>query len=463
MRAGQALGGYALQRIGGWAPGFRDAGYCRHGPYRWLDGEHLLLFPVVGLEDEWGAQHTQPVVAGLDGSAAWPLGSAEPSCDLPEWSASLGRLIEAADGRVRLWDLAGSPAGDYPGDWPLHLAPSGRRLLARSTWIDLDSGRTVSLPDWRASGPHKPAWTADERRVFTCCFSYADTGTGRQWSQAEFPGFYLGGRGSWPGEETWSISYWLADEGGVMMKTYAIWPTTVDDPRSRQVIPVFDPAAQHYEDLIALLGLETPPNCWAEPAPGGAHAWLGCLAQQGTTMTRHEASYLVNLQTLQPVTLTGRLKFQSWSADGRWAAASEIPDPNVEAGTTWLVDVAGVRQPAADAPATSAIWHGAEPAVVLRFADERRLRFYQAESGLARDLVLDQAVTETAWQHNGPGLAFATEDGRLWWLADAFDSELDPEPLTEPMNELHSLKWSPDDGRLAFVSERYLYVISLER
>jgi hypothetical protein len=459
----KGIGGHGLLRIGGWAPGFRSAGYCRHGPYRWLDGEHLLIFPVVSIAtEEWGApEYTQPVVAALDGTAAWALGSARPSCELPEWSASLERLISAEEGSVQLWDLAGNPAGTYPGQEPLHLAPSGRRLLAGQTWIDLDSGRTVSPLDLHISGPHKPGWTADERRVFTCCFSYADISRGQQWHQAEFPGFYLGGRGSWPGEETWSISYWLPGESRTMLKTYAIWPTAVDDPRSRQVILLFDPVAQRYDDLVTVLGLETPPYCWAEPAPDGRHAWLGCLFQERNATRPHDLTYVVDLQTLQPVTVTGRLEMRGWSADGRYLAASEIPDPEAAAGTTWVVDVAGNRLQAADAPAAAVIWHASQATAALRFADERRLRFYDAESGLARDLLMERPITEIAWQPAGRGLAFTTGDGRVWWLADALDGNRAPQSVTEPLPGLHSLKWSPDDGWLAFVSESDLNVLLL--
>jgi hypothetical protein len=56
---------YPLQRLAGWANGFRTANYCRYGPYRWLDGEHLLLMPVIGYgegAEETRSQITQPLV-----------------------------------------------------------------------------------------------------------------------------------------------------------------------------------------------------------------------------------------------------------------------------------------------------------------------------------------------------------------------------------------------------------------
>jgi hypothetical protein len=141
-------------------------------------------------------------VVSLKGDAAWLAGGPEIACDVPQWLPGLQRLIEASTGEVRLWDVAGRLTAAYPGNQPLALAPSGRRLLAGHTWVDLDTGATVTLPGWRFWGGHLPGWTRDERRLFACCFHYADVDSGQTWSENGLPGLEVTGRGSWWGEET---------------------------------------------------------------------------------------------------------------------------------------------------------------------------------------------------------------------------------------------------------------------
>ena len=61
--------GHSLLQITGWDYGFRPSGYCEHGPYRWLDENHLLMFPNVGQEESMGTiEWTRPVVIDLDGN-----------------------------------------------------------------------------------------------------------------------------------------------------------------------------------------------------------------------------------------------------------------------------------------------------------------------------------------------------------------------------------------------------------
>lgn len=148
----EGVSSYPLKALAGWEMGFRDQDYCLTGPYRWLDSEHLMLFPIVGhlqFQEGVSADVTQPVVASLSGGAPWTLGEPHEYCQLPVWSEAAQRVIEAVGGEVRLRNLEGNVTASFPGRLPLELAPSGQRLLAGDTWIDIESGEVVPLPGWR--------------------------------------------------------------------------------------------------------------------------------------------------------------------------------------------------------------------------------------------------------------------------------------------------------------------------
>lgn len=455
---------YPLQRLTGWANGFQDADYCRYGPYRWLDGEHLLLMPVTGY-GEWPeenpSQITQPLVSRLDNGRAWAIGEPEEFCQLPLWSESRQQLIEATAGEVRLRDLAGQIAGTQPGQRPLHLAPSGRRLLAGTTWIDLESEQAVDFPEWPATSYAVPGWTADEQRLFACCFSYADAGSGQSWTRAEFPGMFIGGRGSWPGEETFSRAQWLPGDSLVMLQDLGIIFVRTGQHPAPWIVPLFEPQEERYFDLIQRLDLDTPPVCWSHLAPGGNHLWLECRRQRQDQLWPHDPSYLVTLPTLETVAITGSLQFGSWSADGRFLIYNEAATVGAETGPAWLMGVDGRQRQLAETAVTSSLWREDEAAVALRFPDEHAVQFVHAEREMARRLEMAQPVVALAWQPGNLGLALLTADGRVWWLADPFDATSEPLAVTPPLAEIHSLRWSPDGGKIAFVSENDLYVVTI--
>jgi hypothetical protein len=460
LRDAGGLPGLPLRRTGEFAGGLRSAGYCRHGPYRWLDSEHLLVLPVVeqAVEpEEGGYQGTQPVVIGFGPAAPWLAGSVERGCQVPLWSEGLQRLIGASAGQVRQWDLTGQLGATYPGQAPLHLAPSGLRLLAANRWIDLERGEDVLLGGLRPIGPHVPAWSADERQVFGCCFYYANVDTGQRWERSEFPGFFIGGRGSWPGEETWSISRWLPGDQGVVIETLAIWFLTTDN--GAWVAPLIDPLAESYQDLIEVLALGTPPACQLIPAPRGPYAWLGCLDQQGGRVLHHDPAYLVSVSAGTAQEVPGSLEFLSWSPDGGYAAFNELAGADAVLGSAWVTDLSGARRQMAPARARQAHWHPTEPLVALLFEDRRVAVFYHAASGVRRSLALEEAITDFAWHPGRGAAALATESGQLLWLPNVFDQTVAPMPIAPAQPGLHTLRWSPDGRRLAFVAETRLFVV----
>jgi hypothetical protein len=461
---------YPMQRVT-WEYGLRSSDYCQHGPYRWLTNDHLLLYPLIGqtawFEITTMGEATWPVVANLNGQPAW--GMANPPtdiCDLPVWSAARQQLIEvitSLDGtmqrhEITLRDLSGEMVATYAGQGPLHLAPSGQRLLAGNQWLDLENGRSVELPEWDPSPFHVPGWTADETRLFTCCFSYADTNTGAGWSGSLVP---FAGRGSWPGEATYSNILWVPGETHAMLSSGAVFPLSES---SEAIVPLIEPAARSYQDLAEVLDLEGIFVTCAIVSPVGNFALLTC---------GQETAYLVDLVSLETVSVIEDISHMiaaiRWSANGRFLTYTEFDDDDRENGRVWLLTTDGERRQLSDEPASRVWWHPTEPLLALRLDDPQRLRLVQAETGQERSLEMLDPVEDLVWQPDVEGLALQTADNRLWWLSRPFQPlpyylPTVPIPLTAPSQgeTLHSLRWSPDGTRLAYVHDNHLSVITVD-
>lgn len=453
--------GYPLKRVT-WEFGLRRADYCQHGPYRWLTNDHLLLYPLIGqtawFESTTMGEVTGPVVTNLAGQPPW--GVAMPPtdiCDLPIWSAARQQLIELTD-EIRLRNLSGHVVEAYAGSGPLHLAPSGQRLLANRELIDLENGRMVELTDWNPSPFHVPGWTADETRLFACCFSYADTNTGAGWSGSLVP---FAGRGSWPGEATYSNILWVPGETHAILSSGAVFPLSES---SEAIVPLIEPAARSYQNLAESLELEGIFVTCGIKSPAGNFVLLTC---------GQETAYLIDLVSLETVSVIQDISHMitaiRWSANGRFLTYTEYDDETRENGRVWLLSTNGERRQLSDEPASQVWWHPTEPLLALRLSDPQRLRLVQAETGQERWLDLVEPIEDLVWQPDGEGLALQTADNRLWWLARPLQPRpyrlpTVPIPLTAPNQgqTLHSLRWSPDGSRLAYVHDNHLSVITVD-
>jgi hypothetical protein len=400
------------------------------------------------------------VVASLSGGAPWTLGEPHEYCQLPVWSEAAQSVIEAVGGEVRLRDLKGRVTASFPGRLPLELAPSELRLLAGDTWIDIESGEVVPLPGWQATGYSKIGWTEDEQRIFGCCFFYADVRASDRWEQTDFPGFFIGGRGSWPGEEIFSSSHWIRGDTQVIINPRAIWFFSLQT-QGRTVIPLFDPVERSYVDLITELDLGTPPQCSFHLAPHADQLWLNCLVEMDNQILPYEEAYLVTLPSLEVVAVSDQPEFLGWSADGRYLVYNRSGGSADGEKASWLMTGDGGSSRLADPAAEGVIWHPSEPLSALRFEDGSRLQFVNAASGQTRQLDFAEPILHTVWEPEGAGIMLISQEERLWWLEDVFDTGRAPEPVTLPLPGIHSVRWSPDGGRVAFVSENVLFVASI--
>ncbi len=453
---------YPMQRVT-WEYGLRSSDYCQHGPYRWLNDDHLLLLPLVGQNEFQGSLFsdlTWPVVANLHGESAWGVDMPQTdSCILPKWSAARQHLIEV-DETVRLRDLAGNVVQTYDVAGPLHLAPSGQRLLVGNVWLDLENGRSVELSGWTVEAAHVPGWTTDETRLFACCFNYADVNTGSGWHDDLFP---LGGRGSWPGEATYSHIIWTSDESHTLLLSDAVFPISRQHPE--RLVPLIEPAAQSYQNLAESFELEGSAflTCGFE-SPTGRHMLLTC---------GEGVAYLVDLVSLETISVIDDISYTlrsiHWSANGRFLTYTEFDDTTQENGRVWLLDTDGERRQLTQQPARQVWWHPTEPLLALRLDRPQRLRLVHAATGQERWLEMFEPVTDLAWRPDGEGLALQTGDNRIWWLSRPFQPlpyhlPTVPIPLTAPNQgeTLHSLRWSPDGSKLAYVHDNHLSVITVD-
>lgn len=461
-QAAAGLSSYPLQMLGGWEPGFRDADYCLAGPYRWLDEQHLLVFPIAGntfIDGQPYSDWTHPIVIGVEDETLWAISEPEPFCALPAWSASLGRLVEVARREVQVRDLQGKVTATHPGQKPLSLSPSGLGLLAGDTWIDLQDGSNTALdPAWQAAGTHKVAWSLDEQHIFGCCFHYADRASGEAWHQDEFAGFFIAGRGSWPGEEVVSTSHWLTEDP-IFVDTLAVWFMSDQDP-TQTVIPIFSPFERSYIDLLEELGLDTPSSCSASLVPGAQHLWLSCTIQENQETLRYSEAYVVALPSLAVITIPGNPQLLGWSADGAYAVYNRSNQNDIP--ESWLFDASTGQSRLLNSQAMQAVsWHPEFPTGVLYNPGSEVLLFFNAESGQTRSQAAKAGVQQAIWQPGAPSIVLQTGQDSLWWLSDVFASDSHLEQLVRPLPEPHSVRWSPGGTRLAFVSDAALYVITL--
>jgi hypothetical protein len=458
---------YPIQRVT-WEYGLRPVDYCQHGSYRWLNDDHLLLYPLVGQNELFQgnivSDLTWPIVTNLHGQPAWGVDMMPQAdgCILPEWSAVRQQLIEV-DEAVRLRDLAGNVVQTYDVAGLLHLAPSGQRLLVGNVWLDLENGRIVELPEWQVERAHVPGWTADETRLFACCFNYADVTTGEGWTDSAFIQF--GGRGSWPGEAVYSTNQWLAGENHILFNPIAIFPTETESNStgSRFISPLIEPITPAYDDLLTLSGMaDVMTGCAVSASQTGDYIWLSCGSEAGLmAFPAHEMVWVTET--------AGSFSFQGWSADGRFLTYNEFDDEDWENGRVWLLSTDGERRQLSDEPASQVWWHPTEPLLALRLSDPQRLRLVQAETGQERSLEMLDPVEDLVWQQDGEGLALQTADNRIWWLSRPFQPRpyrlpTVPIPLTAPHQgqTLHSLRWSPDGTKLAYVHDNHLSVIIVD-
>jgi len=208
---------YNLQKITGWDYGFRPAGYC-FGPYKWMDQNHLLLFPLTGQDYGMGMEQLSlPLVINLKSGTTWIPSEDNlfglSSCGQPLWSYSLKILVATRATETLIFRPDGEIINRYTGNNP-SLSPSGTKLMTGGVWIDLLTGNQVDFSSQSISG--LSTWSSDEYELYTCCYAYGNARTGKAYSfeldglryvGRDYGAGFIGIRKLWVMNDTYVLTY----------------------------------------------------------------------------------------------------------------------------------------------------------------------------------------------------------------------------------------------------------------
>ena len=439
--------GHSLLQITGWEYGLRSSNYCEHGPYRWLDESHLLMFPNVGQEESMGTiEWTRPVVIDLDGNS-WlpPIDDRSNQCRAVEWSPTLQALISSQDGNLLvsrvngelLKSIAGKGASGFV------ISPSGGKILAQNTWIDLINDNEVYF-GWDAGrgALFLPAWTQDEKRVFNCCYAYGDASSGES-EQFDLGGLMQVGRGLYPGFSGIE-SRWVLNDTHSM----TLWDFYIDSTQMG-IVPLFVPDSQAYVDVRNLVGIPADQLCrLTSVSPDGNLIWMNCGDQD---------DYLIDLRSYEKNWFTDE-QLSAWSEDSQFALIAKFSNFEERIGNFELFSIAKQqRQALSDIPIHEPVWAPQGHRMAYLSADGQTLVLVDAENLSSQSASLPGAFHQILWSPGAERLALVAQDGALW-LIDAYDTT-EPEQICSPISGVHDVRWSPDGRMLSLVSGKALYIV----
>ncbi len=439
--------GHSLLQITGWDYGFRSSGYCEHGPYRWLDETHLLLFPKVGEEEGMGTvEWARPVVINLDGDA-WlpPIDERSDRCRSVEWSPALQALISSQDGNLLVskvdGDLLKSIAGK--GDSGFMLSPGGERVLAQDTWIDLINDNEVYF-GWDAGkgAVFIPAWTQDEERVFNCCYAYGDATSGEA-GQFNLGGLVQVGRGLYPGFSGIESRWVLSDTHSM-----TLWDFYIDGDQIG-IVPLFVPEARAYVDVRNLVGIPADQYCQlTSVSPDGNLIWMNCGSQD---------DYLIDLRSYDKNWFTGE-QLSAWSADSQFALIAKFTNSQERLGNFELFSTTNrQRQALGEMPIHEPVWSPQGQRLAYLSENGQKLALEDIENNTSQSVSLPGVFQQILWNPSANNLALVAQDGSLW-LVDAYDIT-EPEQISSPLPGAHDVRWSPDGSGLSLVRGNDLYIL----
>ncbi len=465
---------HGLQRISGWSYGFRMV--------EWLDTNHLLMYPFAGVTNFAGSQGATvyPTVTKLNSKSFW-VPHIDPESDygrlLPPWSSQLGVLIiPESINSVSVYSPDGKLKKSYPGKL-LGVSPSGTKILINGNrWIDLANGKVIDFA-WDQTYPEtsfydysrlyfKPIWSADETRVYACCYLYGDAKTGISYSMPY-------SKISIDGKKV--DNYFLLEHfygNWVLNGAYMLpnWGGALDG--SPNFISLFDPAAKTYRNLSAILGLPysiengSPPYCGRPSAKNdGRYVWVDC----------RDGAHLIDLATLTSQTYT------SLENDHQWSYDSSIVDDNWSADGNYALlnwdDAERILSTTSKELNTlpegfNRVWHPTESKLAYLSNKGLTLSILDAQTlSIQKEITLPTWFQEIVWSPDGLHIALLASNSSLWCLdypsLDNLRELTSPTPewthLRYASNENESLIknviWSPDSTALAFIGSTDVYIV----
>jgi hypothetical protein len=463
----EGVNGHRIRQITGWEYGFGGGhltGHC--SGYDWLDAQHLLLYPATGQVDLpegwWPTKFNvvrQPLVINLETGRVWlpPVKApASPeTCNTVKWSSELGILIlpEDHDGSstVSTYTFDGRKLASYTGSL-LDISPSGTKiLLADSTVIDLRTNKRISLA-WRLDIHQEPIlfdsyWTADETRIFRCCYYYADLRTGISYhsQRSDFQDTNDSQR------EPWGEVY---PGGWIQNDTYFLPQWNWLDYGDIRHLPMLDPAKRLAVDARRKAGIPEDWSCTdMDTSPDGKYVWMSGFGD----------SYLIDLITFE-AQYYPRKRYSSvhWSSNSRfvWLHNNDEADETDPYSILSVVDKK--LKPLPVAPALEYIhwWHASDDILIYPAEGDNALLLLDVSTMSFRELpfkVEGGDYDSFVWSPNGERIAFTAEDGSVWQVD--YPKLENPEQLTPTLPNVYSVDWSSDGNSVAFISGSEIYIV----
>jgi hypothetical protein len=466
-----ALNGHNMRKITGWSNGFnRGVWSSDKEGYQWMDSSHLLLYPVVG--EKPGAiqkfTDTRPIVINIDSGNIWLPPLDQPSKlsllqtgTLPYWSPTLGILVTsqvleggyATTKGVSTFNANGDFVARYWGDF-IDISPSGTKILiADDSWVDLKTGKIVDFNWYFGSRPRwRPIWSADETRVYICCYFYGNATTGESYYLSD-EDTILDGH---PDNNLQSLHHshgvWLNDN--FVLAQFDGVQTYRDG-----FLPIFDISARTFRNLGALANLpdefNTMPYVRPNISPNRDYMWISPGLQSATD----PQVYLVDLKTLK-----SQLYHSSsvdWSANGEYAMLnSQVlnlsnkelrPIPPYPNYRYYLDDD----------------WHPTEGVFGSIRASENRqtqtLFIHNVENMTLSQVALPPIFSSgflrpmIFWSPKGDHIALLAADNSLWQID--YPELKNIEQLTPPMPDSKDIMWSSDGAYLSLISGVDIYIV----
>ena len=470
IKALEGVNGHTMQQVTGWKNGLGGGFlYTSCTGYIWLDTEHLLLYPATGqvdLPEGWSPAKInvvrQPVVINLKNGLAWlpPVKApASPeTCDTIEWSSKLGILILPEDSdsvsTVSTYTYDGFKLASYPGRL-LDVSPSGTKvLLEDNTVIDLQTNKKTTLT-WELDINQEPFhydsyWTADETRIFRCCYYYADLSAGISYhsERSDFQNTNDSQRESWG----------LLEMGGwIQNDTYFLPQWNWLDYGDISHLPMIDPARRVVIDAREKAGIPEDWSCTAMyTSPDGKYVWL----------TGFGDSYLIDLINFK-AQYYPRETYSSvyWSPDSKFALLENYDSSNINHQYFNLLSLSNNKIQSLDIKDLSAFWYGWWHPTDHVFAyiseDSQKLVLFNIETMSTQELTSPVTFQSYTWSPKGDRIALVAEDGSVWQID--YPALENFEQLTPSISGVRGAEWSPDGKFISFVGISDIYIVETNK
>ena len=481
-----AFNGHSLYRITGWSNGF-NSGMWDHGAsdrygqgYKWLDSNHVLLFPATGetTSPNWSTIHVRPVVMNIKTGDIWvppndrSLNSGRWfSIILPRWSPTLellvtGEKINDKEG-VSTFTVDGKRVAHFEGQL-IDIAPSAERIFIKgNTWIDLGNGKTIKFgwePGWEANSYSErrllPIWSRDENQIFFCCHYYGNAQTGQSYTVIGYSPNHIYG-------------VWLNDHTVMAQPDWLIYPGT-------EYIAFFDVIKMEYYNLGTVANLPDAFNnntySFKSISPNGDYMYITPGAQSSTD----PQIYLVDLKTFESQLY--HVSGMSWMANSKYALLHtnlQLANGEYSSETQVLTlsdktlrTLPSEPSPLSQSDWLASNWYLSEDVSRSIFIKDQYLVVqvltFEPPARHRYEVLLPPDFNTTYQGYTGGvfrspknnHIALIAGDNSVWIMDYPALENL--EQLTPPMENQPSISWSPDGRYLSYAGGTDIYIVDIE-